>query len=321
MATARLRCFDRMVFVSSLLVSVAACSGSGNTANEPDGGLGGNTGVAGASGPGGNTGAAGAIGGSTALAGATAGSDGSTNLGGTTTGGKSAVAGTTATGGQSGTAGTTGFGGTTALGGSTGTAGKTGTGGSTTGGNTSVGGTTGTGGKSATGGTGGSTGSAGDYGFTFRPVGDKQLDFLCTLKTVGESTYVYARMDQTGTKSVGIATIPVYTVALAKMSVNGAVTDLTNPRYDYGSGHNIDSLRFDDQGKTYEYYHSSLGFGYRPCQPMDCVNIYAPGGTTPTTDGCTAARAQPEVCVLIKADGTHDPLVDKFKKCPGDSNK
>jgi hypothetical protein len=209
------------------------------------------------------------------------------------------------------------------LGGSTGTAGKTGTGGTTTGGSTSVGGTTGTGGKSATGGAGGgsgaggSTGSAGDYGFTFRPVADKQLDFLCTLKAVGESTYVYARMDQTGTKSVGIATIPVYTVALAKISISGAVTDLTNARYDYGSGHNIDSLRFDYQGKTYEYYHSSLGFGYRPCQPMDCINIYAPAGTTPTTEGCSSARALPEICVPIKPDGTHDALKDTFKKCPG----
>jgi hypothetical protein len=27
----------------------------------------------------------------------------------------------------------------------------------------------------------------------------------------------------------------------------------------------------------------------------------------------------PEVCVSIAADGTHAPLVDKFMKCPGDT--
>jgi len=347
MATPHLRrCFERMALVSSLLISIAACSDSGTAADKPDGGQGGSTGVAGGGGSslvGGHTASGGAGGDSTGSAGNTglAGSSGSGGkLGGATaTGGTSVTAGTTATGGKSTTGGataggattggattggktaggTTGSGGNTTTGGSTGSAGKTGTGGTTTGGNTSAGGTTGTGGKSATGGaTGGSSGAggtsgSGEYGFSYRPVGDKQLDYLCTLKAAGASTYVYVQMNQTGEKSVGIATIPVYTPVLSKISVNGAVSDLANTQYDYGGGHHNDSLQFDYQGGTYKYYHSSFGFGSRSCQPMDCV-------TSPTTDGCTSARALPEVCVEIKADGTHDPLKDTFKKCAGDSN-
>ena len=181
-----------------------------------------------------------------------------------------------------------------------------------------VAGASGSGGKTSSGGTGGGAGGGGgstregDFGFTYRTVNDKQLDWLCTLHAVGPTTYVYVRLDQTGTQSAGMATIPVYTASLAKVSANGTVSDAANPKYEYGGGHHNDSLQLDYQGKSYKYYHSSFGFGFRSCQPMDCV-------TTPTTDGCTSARALPEVCVPIKADGTHDPLTDTFKKCAGDS--
>jgi hypothetical protein len=113
----------------------------------------------------------------------------------------------------------------------------------------------------------------------------------------------------------------VYTASLAQISIGGVVTALANAKYDYGAGHHNDSLQFDYQGKTYKYYHSSFGFGWRQCQPMDCINTYALGSTTPETEGCAPARTAPEICVPIKADGTHDALVDTFKKCPGDANK
>jgi hypothetical protein len=53
---------------------------------------------------------------------------------------------------------------------------------------------------------------------------------------------------------------------------------------------------------------------------MDCLVVYAPGSSTSVeTDGCTAARTLPEVCVAIKADGTHAALApDPFKKCADD---
>ncbi len=204
-------------------------------------------------------------------------------------GGTMGTGGANASGGGSGTGG----GGASGRGGSSGGASGTGGGGASVGRGGSSGGASGIGGGGASVGRGGSNASGGAGGA--------------------------AATGGTSGGGVGLATVPVYTTALAQISVGGAPTDLANAEYDYGGGHHNDSLRFDDQGKSYKYYHSSFGFGFRSCQPMDCIDVYAPGGTTPGTDGCTSARALPEICVLIKADGTHDALVDRFMKCPGDS--
>ena len=227
------------------------------------------------------------------------------------TGGSVATGGSVGTGGNASTGGSAGTGGSTATGGSVGTGGSV-----STGGNTSTGGSVGTGGTSGAGGSGGS-----EYGFSYRKPGEKDLDWLCTFHQSGQTGYVYTRLTQTGTSSVGIATVPVYTASLAQISISGAVTALANAKYDYGAGHHNDSLQFDYQGKTYTYYHSSFGFGWRQCQPMDCINSNVQGSATGGTEGCSPARPAPEICVMMKADGTHDALVDTFKKCPGDANK
>lgn len=180
-------------------------------------------------------------------------------------------------------------------------------------------------GGSEVGGAGGATGGKGsgdvpgkeEYGFNVRKPGAMNLDWLCTFD--GESSYVYARLLQTGTERTGIAETPVYMVELAQISVNGKVSELANARYDYGGGHHNDALSFDYDGATQSYYHSSFGFGFRSCQPMDCRNVYALGTTTLQTEGCAPARSLPETCVSIEADGTHAALEDKFIKCQGDS--
>ena len=184
----------------------------------------------------------------------------------------------------------------------------------------------GRGGSSASGGQAGASqggtagGDAGDYGFTYRAPGEDQLDWLCTLKAHGPASYVYVRLTQTGMANMGLATVPLYTADLAQISIEGAVSDVANPEYDYGGGHHNDSLSFDHDGKTYRYYHSSFGFGFRKCQPMDCVDVHALGASEPETEGCAPARALPEVCVAIDAQGGHPPLTDGFQKCPGDSS-
>jgi len=274
-----------------LLVVLGACSSSQGPAapdgGKPDSGGGGTTGTG--------------TGGTPEGSGGLSGSGGSPASGGVTGSG-----GSSATGGATGTGGTDPSGGHPASGGSGGASGGRG-------------GTKGTGGSgggpSATGGSSG----GGEFGFTFRKPGATDVDWLCTFRQGGVSGHVYARFDQTGTMMAGIATIPVYKAALAQISVGGAPADLANVQYEYGGGHNNDSIRFDYEGKSYKYYHSSFGFGFRKCQPMDCINVYAPNATTPQTEGCTAARALPEICVPIKADGTHDPLTDRFMKCQGDS--
>lgn len=214
-------------------------------------------------------------------------------------------------------------------------AGKPGTAGNSSGGSPSTGGGTALAGSaslagaatggSEVGGGGGATGGRGsddvpgkeEYGFNVRKPGAMNLDWLCTFD--GKSSYVYARLLQTGTERKGIAETPVYMVELAQISVNGKVSELANAYYDYGGGHHNDALGFDYDGATHSYYHSSFGFGFRSCQPMDCRNVYALGTTTLQTEGCAPARSLPATCVSIEADGTHAALEDKFVKCPGDS--
>jgi hypothetical protein len=198
------------------------------------------------------------------------------------------------------------------------------------GGSGDAGGPSGSGGEGSGGkGSGGKSGSpdeedeelaGNEYGFSLRVPAADDLDWLCTFGQSEPSGYVYVRLTQTGTEQAGIATVPVYAASLAQISIDGTVSTLDNPAYDYGGGHHNDSLQFDYAGKTYKYYHSSFGFGFRSCQPMDCIDVYELGATTPETEGCAANRTLPEVCVQIQADGTHDPLVDTFQKCPGDAD-
>lgn len=158
----------------------------------------------------------------------------------------------------------------------------------------------------------------GEYGFAFRKPGAENLDLLCTFHDGDAPAYVYVRLLKTGTLPV-LGMPPIYSVELAQISVSGAVSDLAGAEYDYGGGHHNDALSFEYAGKTQRYYHSSFGFGFRRCQNMDCRNVYALGTTTLETEGCASERTLPEVCVSIEADGTHEPLVDSFMKCPGDT--
>jgi hypothetical protein len=223
-------------------------------------------------------------------------------------------------------------GGAAGAGGTGGAYGGAGTGNSTDG---DAGDSTHAGGSENSGGVGGSAGSpgaddpaeanggapseSGEYGFTYRIPGADQLDWLCTFQQTSMPGYVYVRLTQTGTMQSGIATVPVYSVEQAQLSIDGDVEMLSSAVYDYGGGHHNDSLSFAHDGKTYKYYHSSFGFGFRACQMMDCLNIYEAMETAPETEGCGSDRALPEVCVSIDGDGTHAPLVDNFQKCPGDA--
>jgi hypothetical protein len=156
-----------------------------------------------------------------------------------------------------------------------------------------------------------------EFGFQIRTPGEQDLDWLCTFGGASTPGYVYVQLLQTGMQQVGIATIPVYEVQLAQLALGEVVSDLDNAQYDYGGGHHNDSLSFDYEGATHRFYHSSFGFGFRACQPMDCRDVYELGGAAPTQDGCTE-RSIPEVCVAIQSDGSHAPLTDTFMTCAGD---
>ena len=110
---------------------------------------------------------------------------------------------------------------------------------------------------------------------------------------------------------------PILSVVKAEISIDGQVEPLQNASYDYGGNHANDFLNFDYGGKSYEYYHSSFGWGFRSCQPMDCMRV---DDGQHVEDGCTMDRTLPVICVAIEADGSHADLVDTFAPCPGDPN-
>jgi len=173
------------------------------------------------------------------------------------------------------------------------------------------------------------TGEPGPYGFEYRlpqtrtlscegtPTDFADADHICTFAYGGVSGYVYFQATPTECE-VTFAHLPIYTT-LAWISVDNVVTDLASPEYNFGGNHHNDSFRFTHDGTPYFYYHSSFGWGWRACAPMDCIQVLDGNGGI-LEDGCTTDRTLPIVCTPILEDGTFGSLEDTFVKCPGDPN-
>jgi len=145
-------------------------------------------------------------------------------------------------------------------------------------------------------------------------------DWICTFDVGATHGYVY--LQSTPSECiVTMGSVPGYTGQAGWISIDGQVSELGKPGYDWGGNHHNDSISFDWQGKHYEYYHSSFGFGWRSCQNVDCLQVYSADGGALEDDGCTTDRTLPAVCSGVKPDGTWDPLVDTFEKCLGDPNR
>ena len=143
-------------------------------------------------------------------------------------------------------------------------------------------------------------------------------DWLCTFAHGGQSGYLYMQgSPKDCTCTMGCT--PTFATQ-AWLSIDGKVTEVTPASYDWGGNHNNDSLEFAFGGKAFKAYHSSFGFGWRKCQPMDCLQVEDKIAGTVSEDGCTKARTLPIACVPIEKDGTHAALTDTFKPCPGDPN-
>jgi hypothetical protein len=96
-------------------------------------------------------------------------------------------------------------------------------------------------------------------------------------------------------------------------STISAVTPLADVAYDAGGNHRNDYFSFTLEGVRYMYNHSSFGFGFRVCQPVDCIVREADGVVT---DGCQPERTLPEACIAVSAPLPE--LVDNFAVCAGD---
>lgn len=140
-------------------------------------------------------------------------------------------------------------------------------------------------------------------------------DWICTFDYAGMSGHVYVQSTPAACVVLWDA-LPEFD-SQGWISLDGKVSELAGEYYDWGGNHNNDYFEFDFDGKHYRYYHSSCGFGWRKCFPMDCIVVSAPGGGI-IEDGCGEDRSLPAVCMPIKEDGTYDPLIDAFEKCPGD---
>ena len=191
----------------------------------------------------------------------------------------------------------------------------------------------------ATGGVGGG-GGAGDtvFGITVRIPGEQLVscsesapempqepmpvpdeDFVCTFAHGDVEGHVYVQATPTDCRML-MGPVPTAYDASGSMEVDGVVSPLEGVLYDHGGNHFNNFVEFDYGGNRYRVTHSSIGFGYRACQPPDCLQVYAADGTTLVEDGCTVDRTLPVACVQVEAGGVVPELEDNFLPCPGDPN-
>lgn len=177
-----------------------------------------------------------------------------------------------------------------------------------------------------------------DFGFVVRKPGEHLLkctnpspmagdsltasdaDFVCTFAYKGQSGHVYLQNNATGCTSGGMSNLATFTGAGAWISLPNGVFAMSGGTYDWGGNHHNDSLEFDWQGTHFRLFHSSFGFGWRKCQPMDCIQVTKGVGGEVVDDGCTKDRTLPIWCSQVEATGSYPPPVDAFKKCQGDPN-
>ena len=159
-----------------------------------------------------------------------------------------------------------------------------------------------------------------DYpdGYPEEPLVAWDTDWVCTFVADGYDAHVYVQASVTDC-TFGMGALPAFGDVSAWIAFDGAATPLSGASYDYGGGHNNDWVEFTYAGAKYSLDHSSFGFGWRKCQPMDCVKIRDLGGTL-VEDGCTMERTLPIVCQPVQGDGTYGAFVDTFEPCEGDPN-
>ncbi len=155
-------------------------------------------------------------------------------------------------------------------------------------------------------------------GFPKDPMEQADVDWICTFDYGDQHGHIYVQATPVDCQ-VFYGPIPIFECPAAYMSIDGKVEKLLNPVYNAGGNHLNDYIEFDWQGKHFKYYHSSFGFGFRACQPMDCIQVLDKAGGDSIEDGCKPKdRSLPAVCVQVGMDGTYPPLVDQFEPCNGD---
>ena len=144
-----------------------------------------------------------------------------------------------------------------------------------------------------------------------------QSDFVCTYDYDGEKGFLYVQLSPISC-SFGLSLTPIYDVDKAELYVNGKFVDISDVKYEWGGNHHVQKLWFTYKGKVFRYGQSSLGFGGRPCQGMDCLNVFESDRKTYVVNGCDEQRSIPIVCNGVNAENQNFDFTDKFKVCEGD---
>ncbi len=142
-------------------------------------------------------------------------------------------------------------------------------------------------------------------------------DWLCTWSWADSEGVVYIGATPTACVSLGMNPLPVFDAG-GEIVIDGVVSTLQSAAYDWGGNHQNDSLDIDWAGHHFRWYHSSFGFGWRACGPMDCLQVSDVLGGPLLEDGCTCDRSLPMVCRAVQPDGSWEPLDDLFEVCNGD---
>lgn len=151
------------------------------------------------------------------------------------------------------------------------------------------------------------------------PMIQPDMDWLCTFDYGEQTGHVYIQATPVDCLFL-MGPSPIFEVPGAWLSIDGQVSNLENPLYDLGGNHQNDWFEFSHNNKRFKYYHSSFGWGWRKCQPMDCIQVLDGASGAVLEDGCTKERTLPVACVPINEDGSYDPPVDTFEPCDGDPN-
>jgi len=148
-----------------------------------------------------------------------------------------------------------------------------------------------------------------------------QIDLVCTYDYDGEKGFLYVQLNPISC-GFALSLIPGYDVEKAEFYVNGKFADVSDVKYEWGGNHHVQKLWFTYKGKVFRYGQSSLGWGGRPCQGMDCLNVFESDGKTYVVNGCDEQRSIPIVCNGVDPDKQIEDQVfdftDEFKVCEGD---
>ena len=148
-----------------------------------------------------------------------------------------------------------------------------------------------------------------------------QNDFVCTYDYDGEKGFLYVQLNPTSC-GLALSLIPGYDVEKAEFYVNGKFADVSDVKYEWGGNHHVQKLWFTYKGKVFRYGQSSLGWGGRPCQGMDCLNVFESDKKTYVVNGCDEQRSIPIVCNGVAPEKQIENQVfdftDKFEVCEGD---